>query len=126
MKVAIPKERRAHERRVSASPDTVKKLIGLGLEVVVEKGAGTEAAFPDAAYVEAGARIAKDAAAALKDADIILKVQRPLTEAEGGPDELALMKKGATLIGQLAPYQNQDQVAAYAAASLAIRAPAST
>ncbi len=64
MKIAIPRERRAQETRVAASPDTVKKLIGLGCEVAVEKGAGTAAAYTDAAYEEAGATLAKDAAAA--------------------------------------------------------------
>ena len=49
MKIAILRERRAQETRVAASPDTVKKLIGLGCEVAVEKGAGAEAAYTDAA-----------------------------------------------------------------------------
>ena len=92
MKVAIPKERRANERRVAASPDTIKKYKQLGLDVVVETGAGKEASIPDQAFADAGATIAPDEASALSDADIVLKVQRPLTEAEGGPDELALMK----------------------------------
>ena len=78
MKVAIVKERRAFERRVAASPDTVKQMVGLGLEVAVETGAGAGAFFADAAYQAAGATIAADAAAALADADIVLKVQRPL------------------------------------------------
>jgi NAD(P) transhydrogenase subunit alpha len=58
MKVAITKETRAHEKRVAASPETVKKMIALGLEVVVEKDAGTSASFTDAAYEAAGARFA--------------------------------------------------------------------
>ncbi|MFQ5765018.1 MAG: NAD(P)(+) transhydrogenase (Re/Si-specific) subunit alpha, partial [Rhodospirillales bacterium] len=66
MKIAIPKERRADEPRVAASPDVVKKLIGLGFQVAVEKGAGDRASFTDAQFREAGATIAKDAAAALK------------------------------------------------------------
>ena len=98
MKVAIPKERRAHERRVAASPDTIKKFKQLGLDVVVETGAGEHASIPDQVFVDAGATIAPDEAAALGDADIVLKVQRPLTEAEGGPDEVALMKPGAMLV----------------------------
>lgn len=118
MKIAIPMERREHERRVAASPDTVKKFVGLGAEVVLEKDAGKRSSFSDQQYIDAGATIAGDATAALKDADVILKVQRPLTKAEGGPDELALMKKGATLISVLAPIQNKEQVAAYAAAGV--------
>ncbi|WP_373085424.1 Re/Si-specific NAD(P)(+) transhydrogenase subunit alpha [Sneathiella sp.] len=118
MKIAIPRERRENEKRVAASPDTVKKFVGLGAEVIIETGAGTLSSFQDQDYQDAGASIAADEAAALKDADVILKIQRPLTDAEGGPDELALMKSGATLIAQLAPLQNREQVAAYAAAGV--------
>jgi len=118
MKIAIPKERREHEKRVAASPETVKKFVGLGAEVIVETGAGATSSFSDEEFKEAGASIAGDAAAALKDADVVLKVQRPLTEAEGGPDEVALMKKGATLLSVLAPMQNKDQVQAYADAGI--------
>jgi len=115
MKIGIPKERRANEARVAVSPDTVKKLVALGAEVMIETGAGAGAAVPDGAYAAAGARIAVDEADSLRDADIVLKVQRPLTAAEGGPDELALLKSGAMLIGILAPYAAKEQVAAYAA-----------
>jgi len=115
MKIGIPRERRANEARVAVSPDTVKKLVGLGAEVMIETGAGTASAVPDGAYAAAGARIAVDEAESLRDADIVLKVQRPLTSAEGGPDELALLKPGAMLVGILAPYAAKDQVAAYAA-----------
>jgi NAD(P) transhydrogenase subunit alpha len=118
MKVAIPKERRAHERRVAVSPDTVKKYKQLGLDIVIETGAGAGAAIPDHAFADAGATIAPDEAAALADADIVLKVQRPLTEAEGGPDELTLMKRGALLLGMLTPYAAGDQLRAYAAAGV--------
>ncbi len=117
MKIAIPKERRADEARVAASPDTVKKYVGMGFEVVVESGAGEGASLADASFTEAGATIAADAAAALKDADIVLKVARPLTAAEGC-DELALMKSGAILISHLAALQSQEQVAAYAKAGV--------
>lgn len=114
MKIGIPKERRTYEARVAASPEVVKKLIALGAEVVIEKGAGESAAIPDRAFKEAGATIAADAAATLKDADIVLKVRRPMSEAEGGPDEVALMKKGAILIGLLSPLGHEDAAKAYA------------
>ena len=81
MKIAIPKERRPNEPRVAASPEVVEKLIGLGFQVVVEKGAGDGASFTDAAFREAGADIAKDARAALKTADIVFKIQAPLAAA---------------------------------------------
>jgi H+-translocating NAD(P) transhydrogenase subunit alpha len=77
MKMAILKERRTNERRVAASPDTVKKYRGLGLEVVVETGAGDGASIPDKAFADAGAEIAPDAAAAYDDADVVLKVRQP-------------------------------------------------
>ena len=110
MKVAIIKERRAHERRVAASPDTVKHMAGLGLEPVVESGAGAEACFLDAAYSAAGAAIVADAAAALSEADIVLKVQRPLLGGADGIDELRLMKHGAALIGLLQPLRHPAEV----------------
>jgi NAD(P) transhydrogenase subunit alpha len=117
MKLAIPKERRAGERRVAASPDTVKKYKALGLDVVVETGAGEGASIPDQAFADAGATIAPDAAAALADADIVLKVQRPQTAAEG-TDELGLVKRGALLVGMLAPYGARESLPAYAEAGV--------
>jgi NAD(P) transhydrogenase subunit alpha len=118
MKIAVPKERRPDERRVAASVETVRKLRALGAEVVVESGAGAGAAFTDEAYAQAGATIVPDLATALAKADIVLKVQRPLTAAEGGPDELALIPRGATLIAMLAPYADPDRLKAYAAAGV--------
>jgi H+-translocating NAD(P) transhydrogenase subunit alpha len=119
MKVAVVKERRAFEHRVAASPDTVKRMIGMGLQVVVESGAGEGAWYRDAAFAEAGASIAADEATALGDADIVLKVQRPLIGGEGGIDELALFKRGAVLIGLLQPAQNPADAEAYAGAGIA-------
>ncbi|KAA0575367.1 NAD(P)(+) transhydrogenase (Re/Si-specific) subunit alpha, partial [Azospirillum sp. Sh1] len=118
MKVAIPKERRAGELRVAASPETVKKLKGLGLDVVVESGAGLGSSITDAAYEAAGASIAAEEASALADADIVLKVQRPLIAGEGDVDELALMAKGALLFAILNPHNSRDHVKAYADAGV--------
>lgn len=118
MKIAIPKERRAGEARVAASPDTVKKLVGLGLQVVVEQGAGLGAGVTDEDFTTAGATIAADAAAALSDADVVLKVQRPMTAddvAEGGTDEVALLKEGAVLLCQLMALTERKLVDALAA-----------
>ncbi|HVM85253.1 MAG TPA: Re/Si-specific NAD(P)(+) transhydrogenase subunit alpha [Candidatus Binatia bacterium] len=115
MKIGIVKERRAHERRCAVSPDTVKKYVGLGARVVIETGAGLSAAITDDAFKAAGAEIVADAAAALGDADLVLKVQRPLTGAEGGPDELGPIKKGAVLAAILNPYNTKEAIADYAA-----------
>ncbi|HWK44418.1 MAG TPA: Re/Si-specific NAD(P)(+) transhydrogenase subunit alpha [Stellaceae bacterium] len=118
MKVAVVKETRLHEKRVAASPDTVKRMIGMGLDVVVETGAGAGSSFPDAAYAAAGATIAPSAAEAAADAQVVLKVQRPQTKKDGGADELKYLKPGTVLIGILAALQNKDAVAAYAKAGL--------
>ena len=104
MKIAIPKERQPGETRVASSPAIVAKLIALGFQVTVEKGAGSSASFSDDAYKDAGATIAKDEATALKSADIVLKVQRPLTS--GAIKEAQLMKKGAILIAGLSAISN--------------------
>ena len=119
MKISIPKERRPHERRVAATPDTVKRLVTQGFEVVVETGAGEGAAFPDDAYRAAGATIAPDAAAALGAGDIVLKVERPLIGGEGSLDEVAAIRRGAVLIGLLQPLQHPADAAAYAKAGIA-------
>ena len=119
MKIAIPKERRAHESRVAATPDSVAGYVKLGFDVVVEKGAGAGAAISDAAYKEAGAAIAKDAAGAVGDADIVLRVQRPQTAAEG-TDEIAAMKDGAMVIGVMSPHADAAALEAYAAKNLTV------
>jgi len=118
MKVAIIKERRPFERRVAASPDSVKQLKGMGLDVAVEAGAGAGASFLDAAYEAVGATIADDAAAALDGADIVLKVQRPLLGKGAQLNELKPMKKGAVLIGLLAPLEHPADAEAYAKAGV--------
>jgi NAD(P) transhydrogenase subunit alpha len=109
MKLAVLKERRAGETRVAATPETVRKLAGLGLQVAVETGAGERACIADADYLVAGATIAPDAATALADADIVLKVRMP------EPSEIATMKSGAVLIGLLSPHTEKDAIAALAA-----------
>ncbi|UFN47342.1 Re/Si-specific NAD(P)(+) transhydrogenase subunit alpha [Roseomonas sp. OT10] len=114
MRVAVLKERRGGETRVAATPETAKKLIGLGNTIAVETGAGLSAGIPDAAYAEAGAEIAADAAAALSGAGIVLKVRAPLAEGEGEVDELSLIPAGALLIGTLEGMTSPDRVKAYA------------
>ncbi len=102
MKLAVLKERRDGETRVAASPDTVKRFKGLGLDVVVETAAGAAARMSDADYQAAGATIASDASAALSGADIVLSVRAP----DAG--EIAQMKKGAVLAALLAPYTDKE------------------
>jgi NAD(P) transhydrogenase subunit alpha len=114
MKVGIPKERHPKEKRVSASPDTVKNLVSMGLEVLIEKDAGHDAMLLDQEYQEAGAEICPDAPSVFSEADIIMKVQRPLTIPEIGLDEMALLRPGQILIGKLDVMVNREQVHAYA------------
>jgi NAD(P) transhydrogenase subunit alpha len=109
MKLAIPKERRDHEARVAATPDTAKKLKSLGLDVVVETDAGARARMSDAEYRAVGAEIAPDEAATLAGADIVLKVRAP----DAG--EIALFKKGAVLAALLSPYTEKETIAKLAA-----------
>ena len=119
MKVAVVKERRAHERRVAATPDSVKRLAGMGLDTVVESGAGEAAAMTDAAFAAAGATIAADAQTALSDADIVLKVARPLLGGKDGVDEVNFLKPGAVLVGLLQPLQHPAEIEAYARSGIA-------
>ena len=113
MKIAILKERRPHETRVAATPETVKKLGALGAEIVIETGAGTAAAYSDQAYAAAGASVVGDAAAACMAADIVFKIQRPMSVEEGN-DELGLLRQGQTLMAPLGALINKDLVQALA------------
>jgi NAD(P) transhydrogenase subunit alpha len=109
MKVGVPKERFAGERRVGATPDTVKRLIKMGFEVLVEAGAGEEARLPDGAFLEVGAEIVPDRAAVWERSDIVLKV-RPPTDLGDGAHEVDDLKRGQLLISLLFPAQNGDLV----------------
>jgi NAD(P) transhydrogenase subunit alpha len=108
--IAIPKERRADEARVAATPETTKKLKGLGLDVVVERDAGLGANYSDADYEAAGAKVAPDGV--LKNADIVLKVR--------GPDdaEIAQLKRGAILVSLLSPATERETIAKLAEAGV--------
>ena len=117
MKIAVPKERRPHETRVAATPESVKKLKGLGFDIVIESGAGEAAAYLDHAYAEAGAEIAPNAASALRDADVVFKVQRPMMANEG-INEVALMKPGAVLLAPLGAMVNKALVDALVSAKI--------
>ncbi|OSQ45690.1 Re/Si-specific NAD(P)(+) transhydrogenase subunit alpha [Thalassospira alkalitolerans] len=116
MKLAVPKEIWPGEKRVAVTPDTVKKLIGLGFDVAIEAGAGTDAAIPDDRFADAGATIVKTMKATVKDADVILKVRPPVVD--GKTDELAAYKKGAAVIALLDPYDRKDLIEKMAAAGV--------
>jgi NAD(P) transhydrogenase subunit alpha len=95
MRIGVPRETARHERRVALVPETVKRLAKSGHVVVVERGAGRAAGFPDAEYEAAGARLG-DAAEAL-GAELVLKVQRP------SPEEAPRLAEGGILVALLAP-----------------------
>jgi len=106
LRIGVPRETRARETRVAATPATVSKLRALGYEVVIETGAGAAASFQDDAYAEAGATVgtADDA----WQADVVLRVNAPAT------DEIARLRDGATLVGLLSPGLDPDLVDALA------------
>jgi NAD(P) transhydrogenase subunit alpha len=108
MRLAVPKETREGETRVAATPESVKKFKSLGLDVVVQAGAGAGAKIADADYTAAGALIAPDAASTYKDADIVLKVRGP------GAEEIAQLKSGAVLASLLSPHSEQAAIQALA------------
>lgn len=109
MKIAIAAETDSSEPRVAGTPETVKKFIGLGAEVVVEAGAGIKSGILDADYTAAGATVGKGVA---KDADIVLKVRRPTA------DEIKSYKKGAIVVAIMDPYGNEAALKAMADAGL--------
>jgi NAD(P) transhydrogenase subunit alpha len=108
--IAVLKERREGETRVAATPDSVKKLLGLGFSVVVEAGAGLAASYPDADYLAAGATLAPDAKTAIGGADLLFCVR--------GPDAAAIsaLKPGAIVCALLNPYGERAGVEALAKA----------
>lgn len=108
MKIAIPKEIFPGERRVAATPETVDKMVKGGLEVWVESDAGQGAFYSNADYEKVGAKIAPDASAAYADADIVIKIQRPLQNEKAGKHEVDLMKEGAILVALLQPMSYPD------------------
>jgi H+-translocating NAD(P) transhydrogenase subunit alpha len=106
LRIGVPRETKARETRVAATPATVGKLRDLGYEVVVETCAGAASSFPDEAYAAAGARIGT--AEEAWQADIVLRVNAP------APDEISRLRDGATLISLLSPALNPDLVDALA------------
>jgi NAD(P) transhydrogenase subunit alpha len=114
VRIAVAKEADAAEPRVALTPDAVKKLAGLGGEIVVETGAGLRSGATDEAYTEAGATVVGSRAEALKDADVLLAVRRP---QPGGLDGL---KPGAVVLAVMDPYGKADEIGALAQSGAAL------
>jgi NAD(P) transhydrogenase subunit alpha len=106
--VAVTRESRAGETRVAMTPDSVKRLKALGLDVVVEAGSGADCYFADADYEAAGAALAASGAEAVKHADILLKVRAP------DADEVAALKPGVIVVALLNPYNDRELMQALA------------
>ena len=112
MRIAIARETEAGEARVAGTPETVKRLKGLGADVVVQAGAGTASGMPDGDYEAAGATIAATAQDAVRDADVVLKVRRPTDQ------ETKTYKKGALVIAMMDPFGNEAALKAMAEAGV--------
>ena len=110
MRIAVARELEPGETRVAATPETVKKMKALGADVAVEPGAGANAGIPDAEFTTAGAAVASGA---VKDADVVLKVRRPV------PSELSAYKRGALVIAMMDPYGQDAAVREMANAGIA-------
>jgi NAD(P) transhydrogenase subunit alpha len=114
MRIGVPKETSAGERRVALVPESGKKLIQAGYTISVEAGAGDAAGFSDTAYREAGVTIWDDPAALLSSADLVLKVNAP-SAGDGQGSETDWMREGAIYLGSLMPLRNLEAVRALAA-----------
>jgi NAD(P) transhydrogenase subunit alpha len=110
MKVGVPRESGAGERRVAVTPDGVKQLHAAGAEVLVETGAGAGAFHGDEAYIAAGGTIANGPGPLWSDSDIVLKIQPPLPHPVLGRHEAELVKERGVLICLLRPLSNLDVV----------------
>jgi NAD(P) transhydrogenase subunit alpha len=114
MQVGVVKETHPGELRVGLVPESVGRLKSAGVDVVIEKGAGEAAGFPDAAYEKAGATVAPDARAVLSKSDLLVKVRAP-THGNG---EIETMKEGAAVIALLQPLTSPDLLRALAKQNL--------
>jgi NAD(P) transhydrogenase subunit alpha len=99
VKIGVPKETAAGERRVALIPDAARRLVSDGFEVLVESGAGAAAYFGDDAFADAGARLVESV---YREAEVVVKVQKP------SPDEVAQLREGTVLIGFLQPLTDEE------------------
>lgn len=117
MKISIPKENRAGETRVAASPEVVKKFTAMGFEVTIESGAGLNSGFTDEIFKNAGAKIASDTKSTLENADIVFKIQRLMT-ASDEINEVSMCKKNAMVLAHMSALSTKKDSEEYAKASL--------
>lgn len=113
MKISVVKERRAHETRVALSPEVVQKLVAQGHEVILEQGAGDHSNMTDAAYQEAGACVVESYEKAVKNTELLIKIQPPCSPEHSKFDEISPLPEGCMLIGILAPYVHRNLFSYY-------------
>ncbi len=111
MKIGVPREIHAGERRVALTPDTAARIGKLGFDLCIERGAGAAAGFDDNAYRAAGVAVVEDTRALWAGSDIILKVRPPEMHSDLGEHEADLLPTGATLIGLIFPTQHGEVIA---------------
>ena len=107
MRIGVPKETHAGEKRVAITPDVARLLIKNGFEINIESGAGRESRFTDEAYSEAGVKVVHEVQTLYRQSDIILKVRPPEIRPELSIDEIEMFREGQTLISFIHPGQNQ-------------------
>jgi NAD(P) transhydrogenase subunit alpha len=112
MRIGVPSEHGTIERRVALTPDAVARLLPLGVEVLVQSGAGDAAALPDSDYTEAGARIVADGKTLLAEADLVVMVTRPRE------DEVPAFRSGTGVVGMMQPLVHRELVEALVAAGV--------
>jgi H+-translocating NAD(P) transhydrogenase subunit alpha len=122
MKVAIPREIHPGERRVAATPETVKRLLKLGFEVSIGSGAGAGSSLSDAAYEAAGARVVRSVSTLWQEADLVLKVRPPEQDTTLGKHEVDLLEPGATLVSFVWPATNAELLERLAARKVTVLA----
>ena len=110
MKIGIPKEIAAGERRVALTPDAVTRLVKADTEILVESGAGREALISDQAYQAAGATVVDDAETLYGSVDVVLKVHKPIYDEAAGRHEVDMLPAGAAVIGLLQPLSDLELV----------------
>ncbi|SRR6266511_271467 len=114
MRIVVPSETAASERRVALVPESCKKLIEAGFEIAIESGGGDAAGYPDSSYREVGVDVQSDPTVLIGSADLLLKVGPP-TVGQSGRDEVQWMRPGTIYLGSLMPLRNLEAVRALAA-----------
>jgi len=114
MRIAVPREITPGEKRVALTPEVVGKLVKAGHALAVETHAGERAGYKDEVYRLAGASIVASAAEVYRDADVVVKVQRPMRGEGEGAHEADLLREGTYLVGVLRPLSDPETVRRYA------------